>query len=211
MIRRRIGFTLIELLVVIAIIAILAAILFPVFAKAKQIAKANVCTNNMKQWATALQAYLGDYNSHFPWAGANGWYQHKPGGVPPFGGAGGSATCFKALDKYVANKKGIRWCPLWKYKMTDVKYGEGPYACQWSYWYMCSHDGNYWVPPEAALCGYAVSDVHSPTRKPFLSEVMPIHFAGEWNWSTTLSFCDGHAKCVLVDEARRVTYSARGG
>jgi len=60
------GFTLIELLVVIAIIAILAAILFPVFAKARDRASATACLNNMKQIGTALQMYLGDYDGKYP-------------------------------------------------------------------------------------------------------------------------------------------------
>ena len=57
---RKRAFTLIELLVVIAIIAILAAILFPVFAQAKEAAKKSACMSNMKQIGTGLQLYLGD-------------------------------------------------------------------------------------------------------------------------------------------------------
>lgn len=56
------AFTLIELLVVIAIIAILAAILFPVFAQAKEAAKKTACLSNDKQMATALFMYAGDYD-----------------------------------------------------------------------------------------------------------------------------------------------------
>lgn len=59
---RRSGFTLIELLVVIAIIAILAAILFPVFAQAKEAAKKTVCLSNMKQIGLGLQLYLNDFD-----------------------------------------------------------------------------------------------------------------------------------------------------
>ncbi|NLN90274.1 MAG: prepilin-type N-terminal cleavage/methylation domain-containing protein, partial [candidate division WS1 bacterium] len=54
---KRRGFTLIELLVVIAIIAILAAILFPVFAKARAKARQTSCLSNSRQIATAIMAY----------------------------------------------------------------------------------------------------------------------------------------------------------
>jgi prepilin-type N-terminal cleavage/methylation domain-containing protein len=57
---RRSGFTLIELLVVIAIIAILAAILFPVFAAARENARKITCVSNLRQLATAVQMYTQD-------------------------------------------------------------------------------------------------------------------------------------------------------
>ena len=59
---RRTGFTLIELLVVIAIIAILAAILFPVFAQAREKARAVACLSNTKQLNTSMQMYSQDYD-----------------------------------------------------------------------------------------------------------------------------------------------------
>jgi prepilin-type N-terminal cleavage/methylation domain-containing protein len=64
--RQNKGFTLIELLVVIAIIAILAAILFPVFAKAREQARSISCLSNLKQIETALQMYLQDSDSCYP-------------------------------------------------------------------------------------------------------------------------------------------------
>lgn len=63
---KRNAFTLIELLVVIAIIAILAAILFPVFAQAKMAAKKTAILSNMKQNGTAVMIYMGDYDDMYP-------------------------------------------------------------------------------------------------------------------------------------------------
>jgi prepilin-type N-terminal cleavage/methylation domain-containing protein len=60
------GFTLIELLVVIAIIAILAAILFPVFAQAKMAAKSITCISNVKEIGLAFEMYIGDVDDSFP-------------------------------------------------------------------------------------------------------------------------------------------------
>jgi len=67
------GFTLIELLVVIAIIAILAAILFPVFAQAKVAAKKSASISNLKQIGLAHFMYMGDYDDTFTTSWARGW------------------------------------------------------------------------------------------------------------------------------------------
>lgn len=68
--RKKLGFTLIELLVVIAIIAILAAILFPVFAQAREAARKTTCQSNLKQIGTSLAMYQQDYDGRFLSSGA---------------------------------------------------------------------------------------------------------------------------------------------
>src|SRR6266513_4962070 len=64
--RRPSGFTLIELLVVIAIISVLAAILFPVFAKSRASARKTTALSNLKQIGAALAMYTADYDEHLP-------------------------------------------------------------------------------------------------------------------------------------------------
>lgn len=78
---RKTGFTLIELLVVIAIIALLAAILFPVFARARENARKSSCSNNLKQIGIAMLQYTQDYDETTvpgiinPGGGLVGWCQ----------------------------------------------------------------------------------------------------------------------------------------
>lgn len=72
---KRRGFTLIELLVVIAIIAILAAILFPAFAKARESARRISCASNMRQLGSSIAQYVQENDERFPqgWNGTDSW------------------------------------------------------------------------------------------------------------------------------------------
>jgi prepilin-type N-terminal cleavage/methylation domain-containing protein/prepilin-type processing-associated H-X9-DG protein len=84
--RHHSGFTLIELLVVIAIIAILAAILFPVFAQAREKARASACLSNTKQLGLALQMYAQDYDETMPPGNTVAGF-NEPGVLPNFLGS----------------------------------------------------------------------------------------------------------------------------
>lgn len=140
--RTRSGFTLIELLVVIAIIAILAAILFPIFTKAKASAKRTSCSNNLRQLAVAAQSYAELYNGNYPPSRLCHW----PWGtwiVPYVDAASGPYTeaipCIgmRGLVPYVKNKK-VFCCPSNQEFSKPHYWGEGSlWYAGYCYW------GNY--------------------------------------------------------------------
>jgi len=92
---KRRGFTLIELLVVIAIIAILAAILFPVFAQAREKARQTSCLSNQKQLGTAILMYTQDYDEVYPTGLQDSWWD---------------CTWYRTTASYVKND-GVFKCP----------------------------------------------------------------------------------------------------
>src|SRR5512137_1809787 len=95
MLRKREGFTLIELLVVIAIIGILAAMLFPVFARARESARKIQCLSSVKNIAIAVQMYFSDYDAGPPYETrqeVHDFFATHPGGGNVFEGACSSMT-----------------------------------------------------------------------------------------------------------------------
>lgn len=103
--KHRTGFTLIELLVTIAIIAILTAILFPVFARARSKARQAVCASNCRQIATAVRMYADDYDDALP---GHGTPVNDPLALDQIGDA--LAYPRFALDPYMKNDQ-IWQCP----------------------------------------------------------------------------------------------------
>ena len=114
------AFTLIELLVVIAIIAILAAILFPVFAQARERARMTTCLSNCKQIALAFQMYQQDYDGMFTWQGA-----HLGDDNADFMAPGAKPTWGAELMPYIKSPK-IYICPSARPSPFDKKQAWGP-------------------------------------------------------------------------------------
>lgn len=104
------GFTLVELLVVIAIIAILSAILFPVFIKAKEVARIAECVSNIRQIGSALQIYMNRYDDRFPsaipWGIPNSNEKTIQGLLNPYVGSG---LVREGQNSYV--RAGVFACP----------------------------------------------------------------------------------------------------
>ncbi len=137
---RREGFTLTELLVVIAIIGILAAMVFPVFARARESARRAVCLSNVKNAALAVQMYLADYDETFPpWEHRQEVIDYMEGYCPPIiKGTNPFLPWHVVLDPYVRNRDTYR-CPSSKLGM-----GPGPIIPDYQpggYWgYLLEHE-----------------------------------------------------------------------
>jgi prepilin-type N-terminal cleavage/methylation domain-containing protein/prepilin-type processing-associated H-X9-DG protein len=104
------GFTLIELLVVIAILAILAAILFPVFAQAREKARATVCLSNTKQIGVAMTMYMQDYDEVIlPWFVPTG-EAPQPNSPDPFLRRADVLIWSQLIQPYLKNTQ-VLYCP----------------------------------------------------------------------------------------------------
>jgi prepilin-type N-terminal cleavage/methylation domain-containing protein/prepilin-type processing-associated H-X9-DG protein len=119
------GFTLIELLVVIAIIAILAAILFPVFAQARNAARKASCISNLRQISSGAAMYSQDYDERI----MGSWFEYKPDN-------GLGRTWIEFIQPYVKNK-GVTLCPSRETQDQDPNN-------TWETGYALNHDNLGW-------------------------------------------------------------------
>jgi prepilin-type N-terminal cleavage/methylation domain-containing protein/prepilin-type processing-associated H-X9-DG protein len=146
--RKQRGFTLIELLVVIAIIAILAAILFPVFARARENARRASCQSNLKQIALGALQYSQDYDEQM----VNAWYGATYPQVWPT-----SYLWNEAIFPYVKSEQ-LFACPSyvftggatgkWVHCQRFPALGINPAGESWKYWGSYSMNATYWGGPD---------------------------------------------------------------
>ncbi len=161
------GFTLIELLVVIAIIAILAAILFPVFARAREKAKQASCLSNVKQLILATMQYVQDYDECMPAS-----YQPLATTIPETGGA--YTYWYWLLQPYIKNRQ-VLACPAWsKYFLG---YG-------WNYYYL-----TYAWPGSGGYGsgGCPVSEIQQPADTIVLAD-SGAHQVSSGGWSNGMTY-----------------------
>jgi len=132
LLKRRSAFTLIELLVVIAIIAILAAILFPVFAQARDKARAASCMSNCKQIGTAVMMYTQDYDETYYWQAD--WGETDNWGAGSWGNDYWSYTRWPVRHLPYIKNEGVFLCPSHKAPNLNVTKRNSPdYAGDASY------------------------------------------------------------------------------
>lgn len=207
------GFTLIELLVVIAIIAILAAILFPVFLRAKAAANLSNCLSNLRQIGTATNLYVEASRGYFP-ASRDGWP------------ATGHADIWPMLLPYTKSKSifvckadakvpwNLAFCQ--KYWPSEAKLLSTMKKTPSSYYYFYPFCHDFSPSGGGAFAAQAMSKVRHPSRKAiyrchasrFGNPISydghcsqpsdPSDTAGAGGWGMVLCFVDGHAAYVVA-------------
>jgi prepilin-type N-terminal cleavage/methylation domain-containing protein/prepilin-type processing-associated H-X9-DG protein len=218
--RRRGGFTLIELLVVIAIIAILAAILFPVFAKAREKARQASCQSNLKQLGVAILSYAQDFDESYPTCTYDSVTTFPTNTWPWSGMMAGDGNTWDALleqpvQPYIKNDQ-VLFCPsginsgMW----GPIGYGYNEFLYNSGYgWYKvaalanatagvakismvmdtyASGIYNDWTNGDGGPIDNGSADGMSRVRYGSQTNWLPRHIGG-----TNVLFCDGHVKAVI--------------
>ncbi|MFO8080944.1 MAG: DUF1559 domain-containing protein [Armatimonadota bacterium] len=207
------GFTLIELLVVIAIIAILAAILFPVFARAREKARQSSCLSNMKQLGLSVLMYAQDYDERLPLQYHNAGSEPGETLLEP----GGRSVWYVYIEPYLKNEKVLE-CP------SQVR----------NYFYVAGSGGNVYCYDPVVGYGWNYNFVYiQPVKLARIEEPASIVMLceqggrlpyGRWfnesdsgsknfvwrydrhNGGANYTFCDGHAKWVSGERVPHGAY-----
>jgi len=214
--QRRRGFSLIELLVVVAIIAILASLLFPVFAAVRQKGRAAVCQSNLRQIATAFEMYLQDWDGCYPntgnpflWMGRFWRWPLKPYLALPAEPVPGDPL------HSVGNGANILLCP------SDLKASESYDSTSYAYsmaFYIAPTDinamttfGSTVTAPGPPCSTQREAAISYPSRKALVTEWLSNHESPHVGWNDPATaweggrnylFADGHCKYLRARQIR---------
>jgi prepilin-type N-terminal cleavage/methylation domain-containing protein/prepilin-type processing-associated H-X9-DG protein len=220
---RRLGFTLIELLVVIAIIAILAAILFPVFAQAREKARSASCLSNIRQMGTAAVMYAQDYDEVYP--GMWQWNPFALRGHAQYIYPGATVnpetdcqTCpyVKNAQVYICPSNGKEWSYGYAYPTmwgSSVKVGKNDVPSGPSLASFSKPADTVMIMDSGAWAGTAQSTALNPKTPRVTTSGYPYVYApGTNQWSAPLAlhsemvniaFVDGHCKAMRAEATVR--------
>jgi len=208
------GFTLIELLVVIAIIAVLAAMLFPVFARAREAARKATCASNLRQIGVALQMYVGDYDECFPntgdpflWMGRR-WRWPLQSYLAMVGARDPSAP--DDPNRSQGFRPAILVCP------SDATAGQSWDATSYGYCAALYHSpaqiatmttADLYTLPSTPCVTQSLAAVEYPAQKAVVGEWLTNHEGedrGWWEWGGARNylFADGHVSYLQTSRVR---------
>ena len=223
------GFTLIELLVVIAIIAILAAILFPVFAQAREKARQSNCLSNMKQLGTAIILYNDDYDETYPNSPEGAYHNAKVDAsvygtdINPFVWTSKIFPYVKNWSMYTCPSSKVKIKGSAQYGMTSyfgngaVLEGVGPFN---NYDYAQSRSVSAPMigsPAELiVLTEYPQADGSYCFLRPYITNLPNTLMEVGWNWGQekthnggmNITYADGHAKYAKAGTLTLRNYGA---
>ena len=210
---RRRGFTLIELLVVIAIIAILASILFPVFARAREKARQASCQSNLKQVGNSFAMYLADYDDEYPNTGNAtlfaGRFWRWP--LQPYLALRASDTGNPLQAGNYA--PGILICP--SDTTSQQAYDSTSYGYSAAFYYAASSIATftapvYWTATSEVPQSQNQAALSYPAQKALVAEWFDNHADRTntwWSWGGARNylFADGHVKYVPTTQIAPAT------
>jgi prepilin-type N-terminal cleavage/methylation domain-containing protein/prepilin-type processing-associated H-X9-DG protein len=185
------GFTLIELLVVIAIIAILAAILLPVFATARERARMSSCINNLKQLGLACRQYTMDYDGYYPMEAAN---DHSITDLT-------SACVYTDIMPYIKTV-GVWKCPdsatgpggvVGYFFNGNCFFGGGPPPTGGLHEAQIAAEGNLLMITDSSS-GYSDNSIHLRPYNGTCSDQLGVPNIQSGGSIINIAFADGHAK-----------------